>query len=252
MDDINLLLLRDRAHIMKISLDETQLDAFQRYYRLLLEWNDKFNLTTITEPDEVVEKHFLDSLSISLIMEPLFDELTKQKKPLKMIDIGAGAGFPGIPLKILYGKRIRLMLVDSVAKKVGFIKEVIAAMGLEGCDAIHGRAEDLGQLAEYRERYHLVTARALAAMPVLLEYTLPFLQQNGRLIAMKASKEGAEREVKEAGTALSVLGGSAEAVRELVLPMSDLNRSAVVVRKVRATPSKYHRKAGTASKSPLS
>ena len=244
-------LLHERANMMGIDLGRQQLDAFFDYYQLLLDWNNKFNLTAITAAEEVVEKHFLDSLGIAPVVEPLFEELVKQKKPLKMIDIGAGAGFPGIPLRILYGKRLRVLLIDSVAKKTGFIKEVIASLGLEGCDAIHGRAEDLAHLAEHRERYHLVTARALAAMPVLAEYTLPFLQQNGRLVAMKASKEGAERELKDAERGISLLGGVAEEVREIVLPMSDLNRSAIVIRKVRATPAQYPRKAGTASKSPL-
>ena len=248
MDGIELL--RVRAEMMNIELDETQLAAFREYNRLLTEWNGRFNLTAIREETEVIEKHFLDSLSIAPIVESVFGE-RESGKTVRLIDIGAGAGFPGIPLRILYGEQLSVTLVDSVAKKVGFLKEALRVLGLAGCEAVHGRVEDIGQLKEYREQFQIATARALAAMPVLLEYALPFIRQGGYLIAMKAAREGAEREVEESSRALKLLGGEVHELRELNLPMSDLSRTAVIIKKCAKTPRQYPRKAGTISKNPL-
>lgn len=233
-------------------LTENQILQFEKYYEMLIEKNKVMNLTAITERDEVILKHFIDSVALA----KYFDF----ERPVNVIDVGTGAGFPGIPLKIAFPK-IDITLFDSLNKRVKFLQEVIDELGLDGdsienpkgktgiCRAVHGRAEEGGRNKEMREKYDLVVSRAVANMAVLSEYTLPFVKQGGYFIPYKT---GAVDEELDAGKkAISILGGKIEKVEKLVLPDSDIGRSFVFIKKIKQTPKAYPRKAGTANKQPL-
>ncbi len=237
MEDLQEL-LKQGVKEFGTELQEQQVQQLLQYKDILLEWNEKINLTAIEEDRDVIVKHYIDSLSILPFLED---------KNRKMIDIGTGAGFPGIPVKIAYGN-LDITLLDSLDKRVKFLTEVINSLQLKGIKAVHGRAEDFGVRPEFREKYDIAVARAVAALPVLLEYCLPFVKVGGIFIAMKGSST---EEVDNSRKALEVLGGKIEDVKEFTLPFSDMRRNVVLVRKLRQTPTKYPRKAGKPSKEPL-
>lgn len=225
------------------TLTDRQLEQFERYYEMLIEKNKVMNLTAITERNEVIVKHFMDSVALA----GSFD----LDRDLHVIDVGTGAGFPGIPLKIAF-PRLNMTLFDSLNKRVKFLDEVIEGLNLneEGnCVAMHGRAEEGGRNAALREAYDLVVSRAVANMAVLSEYALPFVKRDGYFISYKT--ETIDDELKAAKRAISILGGKVENVVKMKLSDTDIGRSFVMIRKVKPTPKAYPRKAGTASKQPL-
>lgn len=230
-------ILRDGAKEFNIDLKHKQIESFLQYKDLLKEWNEKFNLTAIEEDKEVIIKHFIDSLSIIPYLTP----------EAKVIDIGTGAGFPGIPVKIILDNT-KVTLFDSLDKRVKFLSEVIRVLDLKGIDALHGRAEDFGIKKEFRETFDVAVARAVANLPVLLEYCLPFVKVGGLFIAMKGSNT---EEIDNSSKALRILGGKIEEVKEVTLPFSDFKRNIILIRKLRQIPSNYPRKAGKPSKEPL-
>lgn len=219
-------------------IQEEKIEQLLRYKDILKEWNEKINLTAIEEDREIIIKHFIDSISIVPFIK---------KHESKTIDVGTGAGFPGIPLKVVL-KSLDVTLLDSLDKRVKFLNEVILQLKLSGISAVHGRAEDFGANPVYREKFDIAVARAVANLPVLLEYCLPFVKLDGIFIAMKGSSTD---EVKESKKALEILGGKVEEVKEFTLPFSDHKRNIIIVRKLRQTPTKFPRKAGKPSKEPL-
>ena len=224
-----------------LDVDAPALRRFRRYYELLTEWNKVMNLTSITEKDEVILKHFVDSISVAAAV-------LEFSKKAKILDVGTGAGFPGIPLKITFPDT-NVTLLDSLNKRVLFLQEVTDSLGLKKITAIHDRAEDAARKPELRGRFEIVVSRAVAALPVLAEYTLPFLKEGGYLICYKTPE--AEKELEEAAHAISVLGGGKSSIYEYTLPGTDITRSFIVIKKIKATPKAYPRKAGTAKKNPL-
>lgn len=237
MDQMLADFLKSGAAEYGAELDDSMVRLFFEYKRLLLEWNEKMNLTAITDDKDIILKHFVDSLSI----------LPYIKEAKKIVDVGTGAGFPGIPLKIAL-PGLDAVLMDSLEKRIKFLETVIDELGLKGTEAVHIRAEDAGRFDSFREAFDAAVARAVAAMPVLLEYCLPLVKTGGIFIAMKGSSED---EVAASKKALDILGGEIQEVRNFVLPGSDIKRSVIIVRKVRQTPTKYPRKAGKPSKEPL-
>jgi 16S rRNA (guanine527-N7)-methyltransferase len=231
-------LLIDGAKEFNVSLNEEQVDKIFKYKNILKEWNGKVNLTAIEEDRDIMIKHFIDSLSIL----PLINSESKS-----LIDVGTGAGFPGIPIKIAR-ESIEVILLDSLDKRVKFLNEVIKENSLTGINAFHGRAEEKGVLPEFREKYDICTARAVASLPVLIEYCLPFVKVGGCFIAMKGSST---EEIDNSKKALDIIGGKIEEVKEFNLPFTDSKRNIIVIRKFRQTPTKYPRKAGKPSKEPL-
>ena len=223
-----------------IALDDAQINAFERYTELLLEWNQRFNLTRITEPDEIAVKHYLDSLSVL--------KYVRIRGGSSLIDIGTGAGFPGIPLKIAV-PTLRLTLLDSVRKRLTFLEAVVQELGLTDVRIVHGRAEDYGQDRAHRAKYDFAVSRAVARLSVLCELCMPFCRTGGKFIAYKGPE--ADEEIAEASKAIRVLGGKLEAVHRFTLPGGDLQRSLVIVGKTEQTPKAYPRKAGTPEKEPL-
>lgn len=224
-----------------LELTEEKQKKFLTYYELLVEKNKVMNLTAITEFDEVIEKHFLDSISLVQIMD-----LTK---PLKVLDLGTGAGFPGIPLKIMFPE-LQIVLADSLNKRVLFLQEVIDALELRQIMAVHGRAEELARRKDYRECFDLCVSRAVANLSILSEYCLPFIHISGKFVSYKSGE--VEEEAKNARKAVFLLGGELQDVVKFDLPGSEIHRSFVVMGKVKTTPKAYPRKAGTPSKNPLS
>lgn len=222
----------------KREVSDIQTVQFEKYMELLKEWNKKINLTAIEDDREIVIKHFIDSLSITPYIE---------NRDIKLVDVGTGAGFPGIPLKIM-NPNIRVTLLDSLDKRIKFLNEVITVNNISGISAVHGRAEDFGLNQMYREKYDIAVARAVANLPVLLEYCLPFVKINGIFIAMKGSNT---EEFDNCNKALDILGGKIEKIEKMTLPFTNIERNVVVVRKFRQTPTKYPRKAGKPSKEPL-
>lgn len=223
-----------------IVLSEEQLHQFEVYYEELVAWNEKMNLTGITERDQVYIKHFYDSISLSFYV-PMEEIAT-------LADIGSGAGFPGIPLKICF-PHIKLTIIDSLNKRINFLQNVADKLQLKDVDLLHGRAEDLARQDTLRDSFDLVTARAVARMAVLNEFCLPFAKIGGVFAAMKGSNT--EEEVNEAARSLSELKGKVLSNPQFTLPMENSERHIVIVRKTAATPKKYPRKAGTPLKSPI-
>ena len=223
---------------IQVELSEKQLEQFRIYYEMLVEKNKVMNLTGITEWDEVLEKHFLDSISLIRAID-LNQELT-------VMDMGTGAGFPGIPLKIAFPK-LKVTLADSLNKRVLFLQEVIDELGLEGIEAIHGRAEDLAQDKSYREQYDLSVSRAVANLSTLSEYCLPFVKIGGQFISYKSGE--CEEEVVASKSAVFLLGGKISDT--IKFELGESGRSFIIINKVKGTPKTYPRKAGTPSKKPL-
>ncbi|MGD8604801.1 MAG: 16S rRNA (guanine(527)-N(7))-methyltransferase RsmG [Anaerolineales bacterium] len=223
-----------------IELSPAQCEAFDWYQTTLMEWNERFNLTAITAPDEIEIKHFLDSLTCLLVME---------KNPTgKLIDVGSGAGFPGLPLKIAVPS-LQVTLVESVGKKADFCQHVVDKLELGEVEVINARAEEIGQVADHRGAYDWAVARAVAAMPVLVEYLLPLLKLGGKAVIQKG--ETGPAETHHADTAIQLLGGKVEQVRRLDLPRVVEARYLIVIKKLAATPEKYPRRPGMPSKRPL-
>lgn len=231
-------LLKNGCSELKISLDDIQLDNFIKYMELLLEWNENVNLTAITEPKEVITKHFLDSLTaLSLIPENA-----------SVADIGCGAGFPGLPLKMARDD-IKLTLLDSLAKRINFLNEVASETGVTGVECVHSRAEDAGQDKAYREHFDVAVSRAVANLTTLCEYCLPFVKVGGSFVALKGPL--AEDELIAAKKAIHLLGGELVKVADVLVPFTDLNHKIVIIKKVAKCPKAYPRKAGTPAKKPL-
>ena len=226
-----------------IELTAEMEEQFLLYYNMLIEWNSFMNLTAITDFDEVLKKHFTDSVSLIRAIPDLGE------KKYRMIDIGTGAGFPGIPLKIVF-PNISVVLLDSLNKRVNFLNEVISKLQLTDITAMHGRAEDFAKNKEYRESFDLCVSRAVANLATLSEYCLPFVKKNGRFISYKSEKVSEEFEVS--GKAISVLGGEYENQITFELPDSDIYRNLFIIKKKSATPGKYPRKAGLPSREPIS
>lgn len=231
-------ILFDETKKNGMELSDKQIAQFNLYYELLTAKNKVMNLTAITEYNDVVKKHFIDSMMISRVLD--------MKKINSLCDVGTGAGFPGIPLKIVY-PHLHLTLVDSVGKRVNFLSEVVEKLGLEDVEAIHSRTEDLAHNSKYREKYDLVTARAVASMNVLSEYCIPYAKIGGYFAAYKSGN--IEEEIENAKNAVKILGGKIE--KTDMFELYEMGRSIVLIRKVNSTPKIYPRKAGTPSKNPL-
>ncbi|MCI8669855.1 MAG: 16S rRNA (guanine(527)-N(7))-methyltransferase RsmG [Lachnospiraceae bacterium] len=221
-------------------LSGQQIEQFNDFYKMLVEKNKVMNLTAITEYDEVVLKHFIDSIVIN---KRISDDNVKS-----IMDVGTGAGFPGIPLKILFPE-IKLTLLDSLNKRILFLNEVIYNLGLDNIECVHGRAEDVGHLLEFREQYDLTVSRAVANLSSLSEYCIPFVRVGGKFISYKSGV--IDEELSSAKTAIQLLGSEIEEVEKYTLPDSDIQRSLVVIRKEKKLSKKYPRKAGIPGKQPL-
>ena len=222
---------------INIEINENKIDMFYLYMQELLEWNEKINLTAIEDENEIILKHFIDSLTVQKYI----------KNAQNIIDIGTGAGFPGIPLAIV-NEKSNIVLLDSLNKRINFLNNVIQKLELSNVKAIHGRAEDLAKIVQHREKYDIVISRAVAPFNVLLEYMLPFNKVNSYTIAMKGSNI---EEVDISNNALKKLGGKIEKIEKINLPNTDIKRNIIIVRKIEETPKKFPRKAGIPKKEPL-
>ncbi len=229
-----------KLETLGIQLTDVQKKQFDRYFELLIEWNRVMNLTGITEYDEVNLKHFTDSLTIVRIKE--------MKNVSTLIDVGTGAGFPGIPIKIAF-PNIKVTLLDSLNKRIKFLNQVVEELDLKDVVTLHGRAEDYAKKHEYREQFDLCVSRAVANLSTLSEYCLPFVKKEGCFISYKSADS--DEEIQQSQNALDILGGKIEKVDKFMLPGSDMGRALVMVEKVKNTPKKYPRKAGMPSKEPL-
>ena len=220
-----------------VEITDSQLEKFEKYREILLFYNDKFNITTITQKEEVYVKHFLDSV----LCKDLFMDNSK------VIEIGSGGGFPSIPLKIVRDD-LHFTLVESTGKKCIFLKEVVKELNLKNVEVLNGRAEDFGKDKKYREKFDHVTARAVARLNTLCEYCMPFVKVNGSFIALKGN---AEEEIKEAQNAVNVLGGKYSFIKEYNLPLEEAKRTLIKIEKIKNTPSLYPRGNGKERKQPL-
>ena len=234
---MNKLEFIEKVKLLNIKISDVQAENFFIYMKLLLEWNKKMNLTAITNEDEVILKHFIDSLTIN-----------KYMNGKKVMDIGTGAGFPGIPLKILK-KDLSITLLDSLNKRITFLEEVIRNLSLENIQAVHARAEELAHKEEYREQYDIAVSRAVAPMHTLLEYMLPYVKIGGKCICMKGPN--LQEESKDLQNCLETLGGKIEKIEEIVLPETEIKRNIMLIKKENKTPKKYPRNPGMPSKKPL-
>ena len=229
-------MLNTELNYLSINLSDIKLEQFYTYMNLLIEWNKKINLTAIVEEKDIIIKHFLDSLTISKYIN----------SNQKIMDIGTGAGFPGIPLKIVQ-ENINMNLIDSLNKRITFLNEVVNKIELKNIVAIHSRAEDLAKIEEHREKYDIVVSRAVAKLNTLLEY-MPFIKVGGTCICMKGSNI---EELEESKKAIEILGGKLEKVDEIVLPNTDIKRNNIIIKKIKNTPKEYPRKAGIPMKNPI-
>ena len=225
---------------LNIQLNKKQMYQFMTYYEMMVETNKVMNLTAITEYDEVVDKHFVDSLSLIQAVD--------LNQPLKVIDVGTGAGFPGIPLKIAF-PQLKIVLLDSLNKRINFLNRVIEALELTDIETIHGRAEDFGRNPEYRERFDLCVSRAVANLSTLSEYCLPFIQVGGYFIPYKSGT--IQEELEASRRAVTLLGGNIAECLSYNLADTDMERSLVIIEKVKPTKKAYPRKAGKPTKEPL-
>ena len=232
--------LTKKVKELSIVLNDKQIQQFEQYYNILVEWNKVMNLTAITEYEEVVEKHFLDSLTIV--------NAINMEKIETLIDVGTGAGFPGIPLKIAF-PHLKVTLLDSLNKRIKFLNEVIDLLELDDIKTIHGRAEDYAKQEEYREQYDICVSRAVANLATLSEYCLPYVKVDGLFVPYKSGE--IDEELKSSEKAVSILGGKVEEVVKFQLPGTDIGRSFVKIHKIKETKKKYPRKAGMPTKEPL-
>lgn len=230
--------VQELSNEIGILLNEKQMEQFYAYMELLLDWNQKINLTAITEPEEIILKHFIDSMTIAKHI----------KENATLIDVGTGAGFPGIPLKIIR-EDIEVTLLDSLNKRINFLNEVIHKLKLTKIQAIHSRVEEFGQNKKYRENFDYATSRAVANLATLVEYLMPLVKLKGTCISMKGSN--VEEEIQQSKKAISVLGGEIQEIEKFQLPKSDIDRKIIVIHKIKPTPPKYPRKPGTPSKEPI-
>lgn len=230
--------MQEKADNLNIKFTVEQLSKFYKYMNLLIIWNEKMNLTAIIEPNEIIIKHFIDSLTIIKYLENIE----------KLVDVGTGAGFPGIPLSIM-NENIKFTLVDSLNKRLIFLQEVVKELELKNVELIHSRAEDFGQNSKYREKFDIATSRAVANLSTLSEYLVPLVKIDGSIICMKASE--IEDELSQAKSAINVLGGKIENKEEFYLPQSDIKRTIICIKKEKDTPKRYPRKAGIPSKEPI-
>ena len=233
-------ILEQKLGELGIKQDQNQLERFHKFYQLLIEWNKVMNLTGITEYEDVVEKHFVDSLSIIKAID--------LSRIHTVIDVGTGAGFPGIPLKIAF-PHLRVVLLDSLNKRIKFLDEVISQLGLTEIRTIHGRAEEYARKEEYREQFDLCVSRAVANLSTLSEYCLPYIQVGGIFIPYKSGE--IDDEVEQSKKAVRILGGNIKKVMKFELPGTDIHRSFVLIHKEQHTQKKYPRKAGIPAKEPL-
>ena len=233
-------IFEDKLKEIGIVLTDTQKDQFLKFYELLVEWNKVMNLTGITEYEEVNEKHFVDSISLVKAIDI--------NKVETVIDVGTGAGFPGIPLKIAF-PHLKIVLLDSLNKRIQFLNKVIEELGLSDIETIHGRAEDFAKKVEYRECFDLCVSRAVANLSTLSEYCLPYVKVNGMFIPYKSGE--IDPEVEQAKKAIHLLGGKTDEVIKFQLPGSEIGRSFVKIKKTQNTSKKYPRKAGLPVKEPL-
>lgn len=233
-------LLEEKLEKLGIQINEIQRKQFDDFYQLLIEWNKVMNLTGITDYEEVVEKHFVDSLSLVEVLN--IENLNH------VIDVGTGAGFPGIPLKIAF-PCLRITLLDSLNKRIKFLDTVIKELGLKDIYTIHGRAEDFARQAEYREKYDLCVSRAVANLTTLSEYCLPYIRIGGIFVSYKSGN--IEKEISESKKAIQILGGQLEDIYKFRLPGTDIGRSFVKINKIKNTGKRFPRKAGLPSKEPL-
>ena len=231
-------LMNENSKELNIELTDLQLEQFYNYMNILIEWNKFMNLTGITEPEEIITKHFIDSLTV----------LDKIGKNATIIDVGTGAGFPGIPIKIAFPET-KVVLLDSLNKRIKFLNEIIEKLNLKNIETIHGRAEEYGRNKNHREKYDIAIARAVAPLNILLEYLMPFAKVNGKCLCMKGSSS--EEEIQSGKNAIKILGGELIKTEEFYIPNTDMKRRIIQVNKIKETNNKYPRKAGTPSKEPL-
>ena len=233
-------IFESKLNELGITLTDNQKEQFVKFYELLVEWNKVMNLTGITEYEEVNEKHFVDSLSIVKAIDI--------NKVETVIDVGTGAGFPGIPLKIAF-PHLNVVLLDSLNKRIKFLNAVIDELGLQGIETIHGRAEDFAKQTDYREQFDLCVSRAVANLATLSEYCIPYVKKDGLFVPYKSGE--IEDELEQSKKAVHVLGGKIQDVVKFQLPGSEIGRSFVIINKLQNTAKKYPRKAGLPSKEPI-
>lgn len=236
----NIEIFRNGLKEFEIDYNDETIEKFKVYKELLKEWNEKINLTAITDDNEIDIKHFLDSITVL--------KTGYIKSGQKIIDVGTGGGFPGVPIKIME-EGTDVVLLDSLNKRINFLNEVISNLGLKNIKAIHGRAEDFGLNSEYREKFDVVVSRAVASLNILSEYCLPFVKVGGHFIALKGPE--IKNEMEESKKALKILGAEIVDKIDITLPSSDITHILLVMRKVQKTPTKYPRKAGMPKKNPL-
>ncbi len=238
MNDKSLIINKLTAEGIKIT--DVQCDKLYRFYEMIIEKNKVMNLTAITDYEEFVIKHFVDSLMIAKVMD--------MTMPMTVLDIGTGAGFPGVPIKIVYPET-KVLLLDSLNKRLNFLNEVIAELGLKDITTIHSRAEELQAKGEYRENFDLCVSRAVAALPTLSEYCLPYIKPGGKFVAYKAV--GADEEIEASKTAIRVLGGEIKETAHFTIKDTDYTRVLISIEKIKNTPKKYPRPGGKPGKNPL-
>ena len=230
--------IKNKFQYLNIEINNNQINNYFNYMNLLIEWNEKINLTAITDSEEIILKHFVDSITINKYIN----------KNSNLIDIGTGAGFPGIPIKIIRDD-IKITLLDSLNKRIIFLNEIINNLNLKDIVAIHGRAEDFGINNKFREKYDFATSRAVAPLNYLLEYMMPFIKVGGTCICMKGSN--IEDELNISKNAIIKLGGKVEHKEKIVLPESDIERNIIIIKKVKNTPKEFPRKSGMPKKQPI-
>lgn len=233
---------KNNLNSIGVELTDRQYEQFDMYYKLLVEWNSFMNLTGITDYDEVLLKHYVDSLVLDI------EKIGHGKKEISLIDVGTGAGFPGLPLKIAH-PQLNVVLLDSLNKRVKFLNQVIEELGLTGIETVHSRAEDGGRNKDLREHFDVSVSRAVANLATLVEYNLPFVKVGGYFVAYKSGD--IDEELVNAKKAVSVLGGTIEEVKKFQLPGTDIDRSLVYIKKIKPTSGKFPRKAGLPSKEPV-
>ena len=240
--------LREKFREINIELTDKQVEQFEKYYELLIEWNNVMNLTAITEKEDVILKHFVDSISICLFDEFNFNEKVNKQNIVRVIDIGTGAGFPGIPLKIVY-PQLKVVLLDSLNKRIKYLNTVIEELGLTDIRAIHGRAEDFAKKDEYREKYDLCVSRAVSNLATLSEYCLPYVMEGKYFVPYKSQK--LNEEVQMAKKAISVMGAKIICQHKFKLLDTDMERSFLCIKKIKKTPNKYPRGGNKPAKEPI-